>query len=163
MAVETIRRDRTGFKIVLWKLNWLATRVQQMHEPGVQERMLMLSAEIQHALATERTIDITTTGRRSGKPRRLEIWYHYIDDQVYITGSPGLRSWYANLLATPALTFHLKQSVSADLPARAVPVTEEAERRAILGQIVEGIDLEKELEDWVARSPLVRIEILANG
>ena len=33
-------------------------------------------------------IDITTTGRRSGEPRRLEIVFHRIDGRFYISGSP---------------------------------------------------------------------------
>ena len=27
----------------------------------------------------DRTIDITTTGRRSGQPRRVEVWFHRVD------------------------------------------------------------------------------------
>ena len=27
----------------------------------------------------ERTIDITTLGRRSGIPRRIEVWFHHLD------------------------------------------------------------------------------------
>ncbi len=41
------------------------------------------------ALATDRVIDITTTGRTSGAPRRIEIWFHRVGDTVYITGTPG--------------------------------------------------------------------------
>ena len=56
--------------------------------------------------------------------------------QAYLSGSPGKRSWYANLLADPRLTVHLKQGVVADVPAVATPVTDEAERRAIFTEII---------------------------
>ena len=48
-------------------------------------------------LAENRTIDITTTGARSGEPRRIETWAWPLDGVLYLTGSPGRRDWYANL------------------------------------------------------------------
>jgi len=78
-----------------------------------------MDERVRRALANDRTLDITTTGRNSGLPRRIETWFYRVDDQIYLTGSPGRRDWYANLLANPEFTFHLKQSVAADLPARA--------------------------------------------
>ena len=75
------------------------------------------------ALARDKIIDITTTGRRSGLPRQTEIWFHRVHGRLYITGTPGPRDWYANLLAKPRLTFNLKESIAAVLPATAVPST----------------------------------------
>ncbi len=83
---------------------------------------------IREALRRDRTIDITTMGRASGLPRRMETWFYRVDDQIYLTGSPGRRDWYANLLHNPEFTFHLKQSVVADLPAKAAPITDPDER-----------------------------------
>ena len=119
--------------------------------------------QIQRALQTERTIDITTTGRHTGQPHRIEIWFHNIDDTIYITGLPGSRDWYQNMVAQPDFTFHLKQSIQADLPARAVPITDEAERRAILSRILKTLDREADLDAWVADSPLVRVDLTLPG
>jgi deazaflavin-dependent oxidoreductase (nitroreductase family) len=68
-----------------------------------------MDERIQHTLARDRTIDITTRGRKTGQLRRTEIWFHYIDGHMYISGTPGHRDWYANLVAHPEFTFHLKQ------------------------------------------------------
>jgi deazaflavin-dependent oxidoreductase (nitroreductase family) len=87
---------------------------------------------LRRALANDLTVDITTTGRRTGQPRRIEIWLIDVDGRSFITGTPGPRAWLANLLADPVLTVHLKQAVSADLPARARVVTDEATRRHVL-------------------------------
>lgn len=124
-----------------------------------------MESHIQKALETDRTIDITTIGRKSGQPRRIEIWYHHIGGKFYITGIPGPRSWYANVLKNPEFTFHLKGSAQADLPARATPILDEAPRREILKGILANIadDLQQadaELEKWVAKSPLVEITFL---
>ena len=113
---------------------------------------------IQEALQIDRTIDITTTGRTSGKPWRLEMWFHNVDGAVFITGIPGTRDWYANLLADPSFVFHLKETTKADLTARATPITEAAERRPILEVITKRINATAPLDEWVDRSPLVRVE-----
>ena len=115
------------------------------------------------ALARERRIDITTIGRQSGRPRRIEMWFHNLDGRIYLTGSPGPRDWYANLVARPDFTFHLKESVAADLPARARPITDAAEQRAVLARILERLSRagepgrSRDLDTWVARSPLVEV------
>jgi hypothetical protein len=83
-----------------------------------------LDPNVRQALAEDRTIDISTIGRRSGLPRRIETWFYRVDDHIYLTGSPGRRDWYANLLQNANFTFHLKRSVVADLPATATPITD---------------------------------------
>ena len=115
------------------------------------------------ALASDQVIDITTTGRKSGQPRRIEIWYHRLDGKYYITGTPGRpRDWYANLVAHPSFTFHLKESAVADLPATARPITETAEREKVLDGILATLgDLAsgpgRERAAWVETSPLVEV------
>jgi hypothetical protein len=118
-----------------------------------------LDERIQRALENDRTVDITTTGRNSGEPRRIEIWRYRYDGRTFLSGSPGTRDWYANLLVDPELTFHLKGSVQADLPARARPITDEGERREVIGGILEDLGRGSgDLEEWVARSPLVEVD-----
>ena len=80
-------------------------------------------------------IDITTTGRKTGQPHRIEIVFHNIGGRLYISGMPGFkRSYIANLAADPHFTFHLKGAVQADLAATARIITDEAERREVLPQ-----------------------------
>jgi deazaflavin-dependent oxidoreductase (nitroreductase family) len=82
---------------------------------------------VKQALEQGGMIDITTTGRKTGQVRRIEIRFHNIDGHAYMMGTPGRpRDWYANLLAHPEFTFHLKQRMRADLPARATPMLDQA-------------------------------------
>lgn len=118
-----------------------------------------MDERIQRALENDRTIDITTTGRNSGQPRRIEIWRYRYDGRIFLSGSPGTRDWYANLVRDPEFTFHLKGSVQADLPAVAHPITDEAERREVIRGILEDLGRGSgNFDDWVARSPLVEVE-----
>lgn len=119
--------------------------------------------EIQRGLSRDRTIDITTTGRTSGAPRRIESWFHQVDDRYYLTGSPGRRDWYANLVANPDFIFHLKQTTRADLPARATLIIDAAAKRPILEIITSRVGTSDNLEDWVRRSPLVEVTFDQTG
>jgi deazaflavin-dependent oxidoreductase (nitroreductase family) len=116
-----------------------------------------MDENVQHALARDRVIDITTTGRKTKRPRRIEIWFFNVDGRIYITGSPGRRSWYANVLANPAFTFHLKKGTSADLPAKARAIVEQAERRKVLAKIQPMAGTFQDLELWVRESPLIEV------
>jgi deazaflavin-dependent oxidoreductase (nitroreductase family) len=118
---------------------------------------------VRAALSRGHRIDITTTGRKSGQPRRIEIVFANIDGTIVISGLPGRRSWYANLIAHPEFTFHLKGRVTADLPARATPITDPERRRTIFSRLLQQLDRPTSLEDWVARSPLVEVTFLENG
>jgi deazaflavin-dependent oxidoreductase (nitroreductase family) len=113
-----------------------------------------------HALARDRTIDLTPRGRKTGQLRHTEIWFHHIDGQLYITGTPGRRDWYANLLAHPEFTFRLKQSLTADLPARATPILDRPRRRQVVASIPQKLGGSRDLEAWVEGSPLVAVEFL---
>jgi len=116
----------------------------------------------------DRTIDITTTGRRSGKERRIEIVFYRFEDSVYLSGIPGprTRDWLANLAADPRFTFRLKHGVVADLPAEAEVITDPAERRRVLAGFVDEFNHRHRpdspwptavLDDWVEGSPLARV------
>jgi deazaflavin-dependent oxidoreductase (nitroreductase family) len=120
-----------------------------------------MDEQVQQALAQGGVIDITTRGRHTGQPRRIEIRFHHIEGQVFITGRPPRRrDWYANLLAHPEFTFHLKESIQADLPARATPILDQARRRAIIAAIHQKRGTYQDVEAWVEHSPLVAVELL---
>ena len=116
-----------------------------------------MDERVQEALANDRTIDITTIGRNSDLPRRIETWFYRVDGQIYLTGSPGRRDWYANLVTNPDFTFHLKQSVAADLPARATPITDPEQKRAIFARILSDLGGTENLEAWLDGSPLMAV------
>ena len=83
-------------------------------------------ASARRALAQDQTIDIVTTGAKTGERRTTEIWFTRVGDAIYITGTPAgdgttgarrKRDWLANLTAHPDFEFVLKESVDAVLPA----------------------------------------------
>lgn len=113
---------------------------------------------VREELRDDPTIDITTTGRRSGRPRRIEIWMLDVDGRFFITGTPGSRDWRANLLAQPRLTVHLKRHAHLDLEARAAPVTDPATRRQVIDHLsARWYRTQTPADDLVATAPMVEI------
>ena len=106
-------------------------------------------------------IDITTTGRRSGQPRRLEIVFHNIDGGLIITGRPSrrTRSWVHNLSADPRMTFHVKGPIRADLPAHARVVDDPNERRAIADWVSTNAWQGMDPESMAAYSPMIEVTL----
>jgi deazaflavin-dependent oxidoreductase (nitroreductase family) len=114
------------------------------------------SDEIRQILDTIETVDITTVGRSSGEPRRLEIWMYAVDGHYVITGTPGPRDWYANLLAEPTLTVHLPAEI--DLTASATPVADHDFRRAVFtSPKTAWYRSHAPVDDLVASSPMVEL------
>jgi deazaflavin-dependent oxidoreductase (nitroreductase family) len=113
----------------------------------------------------ERTIDITTTGRRSGVRRTVEVWLHRVDGHWYLTGMPMPRGWYANLRAHPRFIVHLKHGVRADLRATAEPV-DDAIRSHVIRSVLalqanrnleSSVTARQDFDTWMAHSPLVEV------
>jgi deazaflavin-dependent oxidoreductase (nitroreductase family) len=119
-----------------------------------------MDSRIARALTHGHTIDITTTGRLTGAPRRIEIVFHNLDGRIYISGIPNpnhQRAWLRNLEADPHLTFHLKGPVVADLPATARVITDPDERWPIIQRVAR--IWRRDPEPMQAHSPLIEVTI----
>lgn len=120
-----------------------------------------MDPRIEEGLNGRSFIDITTTGRQTGQPRRIEIAIHRFDGRYFISGSPSRRkrAWISNLEADPRLTVHIKAGVTpADLPATARVIDDEAERRAIMPRVAANWR-RTDVEVMVAYSPLIEVTL----
>ena len=108
-------------------------------------------------LASFRTIDLTTFGRRTGLPRRIEIWWFVVANRFVVTGTPGRRDWFANVLPDPRVVVH---AGGLDVEATASPIGDEAFRRRVFtSPDTRWYSTEAELERLVAESPMVEIHL----
>ena len=117
---------------------------------------------ISRALDQGHRIDITTIGRRTGTPRRIELVFHNLDGRIVISGIPfpgRTRGWIYNLEADPRITVHLKGPMAhADLDGTARVITDPAERRALLSGVARNWG-RTDLDAMVADSPLIEVAI----
>jgi deazaflavin-dependent oxidoreductase (nitroreductase family) len=107
--------------------------------------------------------DITTVGRNTGEPHRVEIYFHQFDGAYYLTGRHGAkRDWEANIIAHPEFTLHLKRGISADVTVVGEPEPDADERGRILRRaLIESWDsppdrVDASLHKWVDGSPFIR-------
>jgi hypothetical protein len=143
-----------------------------MKEQLLDERLQRALRITPSSSAPARTVDITTIGAKTGRERRIEIWFYRVDDEIYLTTQPASRSWYTNLLRHPQFTFHLKDSVRADLPATAEPVLDREERQHVFEAIISDLNHARHrayisqpvqpIEEWMAGSPLMHVTFQQN-
>ena len=113
------------------------------------------------ALDHSQVIDLTTTGRRTGRPRRIEIFLHNDDGLLFISGMPRAdrtRDWIHNITADPHVVVHLKQSVVADVPALARVVTDPDERRPLIEAAARRWR-RTDVDDMLLHSPLIVLTV----
>ena len=125
--------------------------------------MQNLGPVVREALTIDMVVDITTIGRKTGQPRRIEIWAHNLEVRLIQTASPGRRSWYANMLETPKITVHLKGEGKDDLAATGRPILDESERRDVLTRLNAASAFRQsqnmDVEEWVRNSCLVELSV----
>ena len=112
---------------------------------------------IVNLLHHSQVIDLTTTGRRTGRPRKIEIFLHDHDGLLFISGMPRAdrtRDWIHNVTADPHVILHLKQSMTADIPATARVVTDQAERRPLIEAAARRWG-RSDVEEMLQHSPLI--------
>jgi deazaflavin-dependent oxidoreductase (nitroreductase family) len=102
---------------------------------------------------------ITTTGRRSGTPHTIEIWFALHDGRVYVLSGGGDGSdWVRNLKANPTVALRLGDR---DMLCRAVlvedPDEDELARRLVFDKYRPRY--QGELDEWRARALPIVIEL----
>ncbi|WP_034622034.1 nitroreductase family deazaflavin-dependent oxidoreductase [Cellulomonas sp. URHE0023] len=103
-------------------------------------------------------IDLTTTGRRTGESRRIEIYLHHLDGRLFISGqpSPRTRAWVHNVTADPNVVIHLKVGAVDDVPARARVLEDPDERRPLIEAAARRWGRE-DVDVMMAQSPLIEL------
>jgi deazaflavin-dependent oxidoreductase (nitroreductase family) len=93
--------------------------------------MSQFSAEALQAATREREVQLTTLGRKTGKPRRVTIWIGTDGTRLYIRSGQGMRRhWPQNLLAKGEGVVRLGKS---EVKVKPRLVTDPAEARAVSG------------------------------
>jgi len=96
---------------------------------------------ILQSAAQEREVELTTFGRKSGKPSRRIIWITALDGKLYIRSGLGLtRDWPKNLLANGRAILHI---AGQDIPLRARHVTDPQEARAMHAPVKQKYNAER--------------------
>jgi deazaflavin-dependent oxidoreductase (nitroreductase family) len=89
-----------------------------------------MSADFTQALANTREIELTVTGRRSGRAISNPVWFVQEGETLYLVPVRGSDSdWYRNLLKTPTARL---AAGDAQVTAEATPITDAASVNDVL-------------------------------
>jgi deazaflavin-dependent oxidoreductase (nitroreductase family) len=111
------------------------------------------------ALADENYCYLTTTGRVTGEPREIEIWFGLDADTLYmLSGGRDRSDWVKNLVKTPEVTVRIGDRT---LEGRARVVADEEEdalaRRLLFEKYSPGYS--GDLSDWRERSLPIAVDL----
>lgn len=103
---------------------------------------------------------LTTVGRRTGRPHRIEIWFAVQDGRVYLlAGGRERADWVRNLRANPHVILELGGEAHAGTARVLQPDT--AEDRLARRLLVEKYRHGDELDEWGRTSLPIVIEFEA--
>ena len=84
----------------------------------------MTDEEFMNALDSSGEIELTVTGRRTGREISIPVWFVREGDRLYLVPVRGSDSdWYNNVLKVPTIRLGAGE---AQLTARATPITDPA-------------------------------------
>ena len=111
-------------------------------------------------LAKEEYCYLTTTGRKSGNPHEIEIWFGIQGNSLYLLSGGGDDSdWVRNLRANPNVTVRIAKHTFTGI-ARIVSEDQEATMaRHMLAGKYQGWKEGQVLSDWGRTALVVGIEL----
>jgi len=79
---------------------------------------------LRERLSRYREIDITVTGRKSGRSISLPVWFVWEDEKLYLLPVEGSDTqWYKNVLKNPRMRIEVR---GANAEVQALPITDAA-------------------------------------
>ena len=111
------------------------------------------------ALAGESYCYLTTTGRVSGEPREIEIWFGLDGTSLYmLSGGRDRSDWVKNLMREPRVSVRIAdRTFQGD--ARVVTDSEEDQRARALVFEKYAPGYSGDLEDWRERSLPIAVDL----
>jgi deazaflavin-dependent oxidoreductase (nitroreductase family) len=103
---------------------------------------------------------LTTTGRKSGKPHEIEIWFGMQGNMLYLLSGGGDDSdWVKNLRADPKVTVRIAKHVFSAEARVVQDKREESLARPMLAAKYQGWRMGKKLSDWARDALVVVIDL----
>lgn len=106
---------------------------------------------------------LTTKGRVSGKPHRIEIWFGVQESAIYLLSGGGSDSdWVKNLLKDPEVTVRIAKTHFDGRAELVTDANDEKRARHLLAAKYYGWSEGKKLNDWASTALPIRIELKLN-
>ena len=114
-------------------------------------------------LAHEEYCYLTTTGRVSGNPHEIEIWFGMKDNTLYLLSGGGHKSdWVKNLMKNPAVTVRIAKRTFNATGRLVQNAEEESTARSLLADKYNERESDGSLSDWAQTALVVGFDVKLN-
>lgn len=111
------------------------------------------------SLASEQFSYLTTTGRKSGRPHEIEIWFGLEDATIYMLSGGGKKSdWVANLIAKPSVTVRIGDRTFNAIARIVNDLSEDARARRLLLEKYEPT-YSGDLKEWGEKALPIAVDL----
>ena len=115
-------------------------------------------ADLLANLAKEDYCYLTTTGRVTGDPHEIEIWFGVQNSSIYMLSGGGKSDWVKNLLKNPNVTVRIAKHQFIGI-ARVVRDEEETTMRNMLADKYKEREADGSLSEWARTALPVAIDL----
>lgn len=113
-------------------------------------------------LSAEDYCYLTTTGRVSGRPHEVEIWFGTQNNTLYLLSGGGTQSdWVKNLLKNPVVTVRIARRSFTGTARIVKDAGEEHRARYLLAEKYQEWEEGKRLSEWARTALPVAIDLAA--
>ena len=113
-------------------------------------------------LSTEEYCYLTTTGRVSGRPHEIEIWFGAKNHTLYLLSGSERSDWVQNLPKRPAVTVRIGKHIFTGT-ARVVEGKEDRTARYLIAEKYQEWEEGKTLSQWAQTALPVAIDLQVAG
>ena len=111
------------------------------------------------SLAGEAYCYLTTTGRVTGKPHDIEIWFGTQDNSIYLMAGDHKSDWVKNLLKDPNVNVRIAKHHFTGTARLVSDEQEEMTARYMLAEKYQEWENGRELSEWARTALVVIIEL----
>ncbi len=114
-------------------------------------------------LAIEEYCYLTTTGRVTGKPHEIEIWFARKGNMLYLLSGGGHKSdWVKNLTKNPNITVRIAERTFNATGRLVQQAEEESSARAMLADKYSERESDGSLSKWARTALVVAVDLKGN-
>jgi deazaflavin-dependent oxidoreductase (nitroreductase family) len=103
----------------------------------------------------------TTTGRVTGNPHEIEIWFGLNDTTLYLMSGDGKSDWVKNSLKDPAVTVRIAKHVFAGTARIVKDEQEEMLARTLLADKYREREADGSLSEWARTALVLAVDLAA--
>ncbi|MGZ3601256.1 MAG: nitroreductase/quinone reductase family protein [Ktedonobacterales bacterium] len=115
-----------------------------------------MTSALEH-LSAEEFCYLTTTGRVTGHPHRIEIWFALYGHTLYFLHEGGMADWMKNMVHQPNVTVSFKEEVLTGKGRLIEDHEEDALARQLLSEKYQSS--EDDLAEWLKDSVSVAMDL----